>query len=52
MPEMSEEEKKRMELENDEVFMKYVKGYKITKNLAAIKTKMRNEGIYEPILID
>lgn len=52
MPEMSEEERKRMELENDEVFMKYVKMYKITKNLAGIKQKMKNEGIYEPVLID
>jgi anaerobic selenocysteine-containing dehydrogenase len=51
MPEMSEEEQKRMELENDEQFMKYVKMYKVTKNLAAIKQKMKNEG-YEPILID
>jgi hypothetical protein len=31
--------------------MKYVKMYKVTKNLAAIKQKMRNEG-YEPVLID
>ena len=52
MPEMSEEERKRMELENDEVFMKYVKMYKITKNLAGIKQKMKNEGMYEPVLID
>ena len=37
MPEMSEEERKKMELENDEVFMKYVKIYKITKNLGVIK---------------
>ena len=51
MPEMSEEEQKRMELESDEIFMKYVKMYKVTKNLAAIKQKMKNEG-YEPILID
>jgi len=52
MPEMSEEERKKMELENDEVFMKYVKIYKITKNLAVIKQKMRQEGNYEPKLID
>ena len=52
MPEMSEEERKKMELENDEVFMKYVKIYKITKNLGVIKQKMRQEGNYEPKLID
>lgn len=52
MAEMSEEERKKMELEQDEVFMKYYKAYKITKNLANIKQKMKNEGIYEPKLMD
>jgi len=51
-PEMTEEERKKAELQADEVFMKYVKSYKITKSLAAIKQKMRNEGVYEPVLID
>lgn len=32
--------------------MKYVKIYKMTKNLASVKAKMRAEGIYEPVLID
>ena len=41
MPEMTEEERQKMELEQDEVFMKYYKAYKITKNLANIKLKMR-----------
>jgi hypothetical protein len=49
---MTEEERKRAELEADEVFMKYVKIYKMTKNLAVIKQKMKAEGMYEPILID
>ena len=52
MPEMTEEEKKRMELESDEAFMKFVKIYKMTKSLAAVKQKMKAEGIYEPALID
>jgi len=52
MPEMSEEERKKMELEQDEVFMKYFKIYKITKNLGVIKQKMRTEGLYEPKLMD
>ena len=47
-PEMTEEERKKMELEQDEVFMKYYKIYRITKNLAVIKQKMRQEGLYEP----
>lgn len=51
-PEMTEEERKKMELEQDEVFMKYYKIYRITKNLAVIKQKMRQEGLYEPKLID
>ena len=51
-PELTEEEKKKMELEADEVFMKYVKIYKMTKSLANIKIKMRAEGNYEPKLID
>lgn len=51
-PEMTEEERKKMELEQDEVFMKYYKAYKITKNLANIKLKMRQEGMYEPKLMD
>lgn len=50
--ELTEEEKKRAELEADEVFMKYVKVYKMTKNLANIKLKMKAEGQYEPALID
>ena len=41
-----------MELEQDEVFMKYYKIYKITKNLGVIKQKMRTEGLYEPKLMD
>ena len=43
MQEMTEEERKKSELEQDEVFMKYYKAYKITKNLALIKQKMKNE---------
>ena len=51
-PELTEEEKKKLELEADEVFMKYVKIYKMTKSLANIKIKMRADGNYEPKLID
>ena len=51
-PELTEEEKKKMELEKDEVFMKYVKIYKMTKVLANIKIKMKAEGVYEPRLLD
>jgi hypothetical protein len=50
--EMTEEEKKKAELEKDEVFMKYVKIYKMTKVLASIKIKMKAEGLYEPKLLD
>lgn len=50
---MSEEEKKKMELEENEEFMKFVKLYKIVKvPLANIKMKMKQEGKYEPILMD
>ena len=51
-PEMTEEERKKFELEQNENFMKYYKAYKITKNLALIKQKMKNEGMFEPILMD
>lgn len=51
-PEMTEEEKKKAELEGNETFMKYVKIYNMTKNLALIKQKMKAEGQFEPILID
>jgi|LauGreDrversion4_2_1035121.scaffolds.fasta_scaffold3503707_1 hypothetical protein len=50
--EMTEEEKKKMELEQDEAFMKLVKIYKMTKTLANIKIKMKMDGIYEPKWID
>ncbi len=50
--ELTEEEKKKMELEQDEAFMKLVKIYKMTKSLANIKIKMKAEGIYEPKLLD
>jgi hypothetical protein len=52
MPEMTEEERKKMELESDEAFMKLVKIYKMTKSLANIKMKMKAEGIYEPKWMD
>jgi hypothetical protein len=38
---LSEEERKKMELEQDENFMKLYKAYKMTKNLAMIKQKMK-----------
>lgn len=41
-----------MELEGNETFMKYVKIYNMTKNLALIKQKMKAEGQFPPILID
>ena len=50
--ELTEEEKKKMELEKDEVFMKYVKIYKMTKSLASVKIKVKAEGVYEPKLLD
>ena len=50
--ELTEEEKKKMELEKDEVFMKYVKIYKMTKSLASFKIRVKAEGVYEPKLLD
>jgi len=52
VPEMTEEERKKAELEADPDFMKYYKIYKITKGLAVIKQKMKAEGRYEPALLD
>lgn len=53
MPEMSEEDKKRMELEQNEEFMKYVKLFKVVKiPLANLKMKIKQEGKFEPILMD
>ena len=50
---MTEEEKKKMELEENEEFMKFVKLYKIVKvPLANIKMKMKQEGKYDPKLMD
>lgn len=52
-PELTEEERKRQELENNDEFMKLVKLYKIVKvPLANIKQKMKAEGKYDPILMD
>jgi hypothetical protein len=53
MPEMTEEEKKKMELEQNEEFMKYVKLYKVVKiPLSALKMKIKQEGKFEAILMD
>jgi len=42
-----------MELEENEEFMKFVKLYKIVKvPLANIKMKMKQEGKYDPKLMD
>lgn len=42
-----------MELEENEEFMKFVKLFKIVKvPLANIKMKMKQEGKYDPILMD
>ena len=44
-PEMSEEEKKKMELEQNEDFMKFVKMYRVIKiPLSNIKQKLKQEG--------
>lgn len=52
-PEMSEEEKKKMELEQNEEFMKLVKLFKIVKvPIANIKMKMKQEGKYDPRFLD
>eukprot|EP00347_Sterkiella_histriomuscorum_P024070 403332406 len=52
-PEMTEEERKRAELEENEEFMKLVKLHKIVKvPIANIKSKMRQEGKYDPKLFD
>ena len=50
---MTEDEKRKEELENDPNFMKFVKLYKVIKvPLANIKQKMRAEGNYKPIDMD
>jgi hypothetical protein len=47
--ELTEEEKKKIELEQNEEFMKYIKLYKIVKvPLANLKQKMKAEGKYKP----
>jgi hypothetical protein len=50
---MSEEERKRAELEGNEEFMKYVKLYRVVKiPLIQLKHKMKAEGKFQPILLD
>jgi len=50
---MSPEETKKMELEANDDFMKFVKLYKIVKvPLAAIKQKMKAEGLFDPVLMN
>jgi len=50
---LTEDEKRKEELENDPNFMKFVKLYKVIKvPLANIKQKMRAEGNYKPIDMD
>ena len=52
-PELTEEERKKQELENNEDFMKLVKLHKIVKvPLANLKQKMKAEGKFDPILLD
>ena len=51
--ELTEEEKRKQELEQNEEFMKYIKLYKIVKvPLANLKQKMKAEGKYKPIDLD
>ncbi len=51
--EMSPEEKYKMELEQNEEFMKYIKLYKIVKvPLANLKQKIKAEGKYKPSDLD
>ena len=49
---MTEEEKLKMELEQNEEFMKYIKRYKIKIPLAALKQQMKAEGKFEPRYLD
>ncbi|TNV79600.1 hypothetical protein FGO68_gene17056 [Halteria grandinella] len=51
--ELTEEEKQKQSLEQNEEFMKYVKLYKVIKiPLANLKQKMKSEGKFEPKLLD
>jgi len=50
---LTEEEKRKQELEADPDFMKFVRLYKVIKvPLANIKQKMKAEGKYKPIDMD
>ena len=50
---LTEEERKKQELEQNEEFMKYVKLYKVIKiPIANLKQKMKAEGKFQPVLLD
>jgi hypothetical protein len=49
---MSEEEMKKEELRNDDVFKKYLMMYKIKQPLGIIYQKIKGDGIFDPALIN
>lgn len=48
----TEEERKKEELQDNEDFQKYMKMYKFKIRLVQIKQKMREDGIFDPDLIE
>lgn len=48
----TEEERKKEELQNNEDFGKYLKMYKFKIPLINIKQKMREDGVFDPSLIE
>lgn len=45
---MTEEERKKEELQNDENFKKYLTMYKVKIPVINVKLKMKDEGIFDP----
>lgn len=49
---LTEEQRTKMKLENDDIFKGYIKFYKMGIPLANIRQRMRNEGHYDPALLN
>lgn len=49
---MTEDERKKDELQNNEDFQKYLRMYKFKIKVLNIKQKMREDGVFDPNLIE